>query len=185
MGRQIRPNRRFVVPLDSVGGVKGIMTDDEILVSSDAVGKTKTFGEESLGRNGQAEIEGGTSDDGDVHVSRRPVSPASSSNRFEPHVASIRPQHPAHHRPVPRMMRIEFKSKLLREPEKHGVVVASEPPGADQAEVHDQSEERQHAKQVGNHGWAYRTKPHEPTGACCSCQGQWMFVQENAVNSNT
>lgn len=83
------------------------------------------------------------------------------------------------------MMGIEFKSKLLREPEKHGVVVASEPPSADQAEVHDQPEERQHAQQVSKHGWAYRTKPHEPTGAWCSCLGQWMFVQENAVNSNT
>ena len=36
MGRQIRPNRRFVEPLDSVGGVEGIMADEEILISSDA-----------------------------------------------------------------------------------------------------------------------------------------------------
>ena len=154
MGRQIRPNIRLVEPLDSIGGVKGVMTDDEILVSRHAVGKTKTFGEEPLRRNGQPEVEGSAPDDSDVHVGRRAVSSASTSNRFEPHIASVRAQHPAHDRPVPRVIGIEFKSELLRKPEKHGVVVAAESPGADQAEIHDQSEEHQHAQQVGKHGWA-------------------------------
>ena len=90
--------------------------------------------------------------DGGVQIRRAPISPASSSDGFEPNPATIAVQHPAHDGPVPCVVRIEAETKMLSHALKHGVVVGPEAPHSTEGEVDDAAKEPERAQEVGDHG---------------------------------